>query len=232
MRARPPAPSTAPGTSIRPVAVGSRDSGTWRTAMASTTAMRGRLSRKIQRHEAAPVSHPPRNGPMAVVTPPSPAHAPMARARSAGWKAADSSARLPGVRSAPPTPWTSRAATSTSMLGAAAHTADAAANQTRPKQNTRRRPKRSPSAPPRRMSDASVRVYAVTTHWSPAKSAWRSRPRRGRATLTTVASSDATPEPRTLAASTQRPAGDEKRTSPGDPPVPLDAPTPTVMCSP
>src|SRR5438093_1995550 len=114
-------------------------------------------------------------------------------------------ARLPGASSAPPTPCSMRPAISHPSDGAAAHVADATANQTMPKLKMRRRPKRSPRAPPSRMNDASVSVYPVTTHCSPAKSAWRSAPIRGSATLTTVPSSIVMPDPRTVAASTQCP---------------------------
>ena len=60
---------------------------------------------------------------MAAATPPSPDHAPMARARSPGLKLASIIARLPGVSSAPPTPWTSRAAIRKPALGATAQRA-------------------------------------------------------------------------------------------------------------
>src|SRR5207302_10850262 len=66
----------------------------------------------------------------------------------------ETSARLPGVSSAPPTPWRIRATTSTSMLGAAPQSADAAANQTVPITNALRRPRWSPSAPPSKISEA------------------------------------------------------------------------------
>ena len=47
--------STAPGTSICPVALGSCDSGTWRTDSRSTTAPTGTLTRKMNRHDAAAI---------------------------------------------------------------------------------------------------------------------------------------------------------------------------------
>lgn len=96
------------------------------------------------------------NGPTAAATPPSPDQAPTARARSSGWKTAWISASEPGVSSAPPTPWSARAAISTPASGARPHSSEAAANHTTPITKTRRRPKRSPRAPPSRISDERV----------------------------------------------------------------------------
>ena len=150
------APSTAPSASTRPVARGSRDSGTWRHATHTTYAARGTLIRKTQRQDPISTSQPPRNGPAAVATPPRPDHAPIARARSVETNDAWIIARLPGVSSAPPTPWRAREATSTSALGASPQAREATANQTTPITKTRRRPKRSPSTPPTRMNEARV----------------------------------------------------------------------------
>ena len=115
-------------------------SGTCRAEMAITTAASGRLMKKISRQDTASISHPPRNGPIAVATPPSPDHAPMAAIRSSSANEACRMARLPGVSSAPPTPCRARAAISTSTVGATPHSSDAAANQTMPMTNTFRRP--------------------------------------------------------------------------------------------
>ena len=82
----------------------------------------------------------------------------MARARSSGWNVDWMIARLPGVSSAPPTPCSTRAATSTPTLGASPHNSDASVNHTAPIRKIRRRPKRSPSDPPIRMSDARLNV--------------------------------------------------------------------------
>ena len=57
----------------------------------------------------------------------------MARARSAGRKLASIIARLPGVRSAPPTPCTSLAATSISAFGAIAHSREAKVKRPTPR---------------------------------------------------------------------------------------------------
>ena len=58
---------------------------------------------KIRRHDTASTSQPPRKGPIAVETPASPDHAPIAAPRSSGTKTASRIARLPGVMSAAPT---------------------------------------------------------------------------------------------------------------------------------
>ena len=158
MPARASAASTAPAMSNRPCAVGSRLSGTCRLVTASTATASGRLIRKIQRQPIEPTIQPPRNGPIAPATPPSPDQAPMARGRSSAANVDWMMASEPGVSSAPPMPCSARAAISTPMLGARPHSADESANQVTPMRNTRRRPNRSPSAPPSRISPARVSV--------------------------------------------------------------------------
>src|ERR1035437_8765849 len=86
----------------------------------------GTLMKKMTRHDTASTNQPPTNGPAAATAPPKPDHRPTARARSAGAMQAEMMARLPGVSSAPPTPWRARAAMSTTAFGANPHTADAA----------------------------------------------------------------------------------------------------------
>ena len=136
----------------------SRDSGTWRRVVHATTAATGTLIRKIDRQLPASSSHPPRKGAIAADTPLNPAHVPIARVRSPGWKVASMIARLAGVISAPPIPCTARAAMSHPMPGAAAHSTDARVNQPSPARNTRRRPQRSLSEPASRISEARVSV--------------------------------------------------------------------------
>src|SRR5262245_2229738 len=194
-----------PVRSTRPVASASWDSGTCRHASSTTAAEIGRLIPKISRHDAAWMSHPPRNGPMAVATPPRPDQAPIAFPRSLGANDASRIARLPGVSSAAPTPCSARAAISTGAVGARPHSREAMANHTTPMTNTRRRPYRSPRDPPSSSSPDSVSVYAVTTHCSVARPLWKFRPIAGSAMPTTVASIAAIPEPSTVAAITQRP---------------------------
>ena len=81
---------------------------------------------------------------------------PMAPPRSAGGKAVMMTARALGVSSAPKTPCSARAATSTSIVGASAHSSDATPKPATPSENTRRSPYTSPSEPPTRISDPSV----------------------------------------------------------------------------
>ena len=102
------------------------------------------------------MSAPPMNGPAAKEIDVRPDQRPIAWPRSAGTNAPWIMARLPGVSSAAPIPWTSRATMSTSGVGASPQSSEAIANQTTPMTNTRRRPNRSPRAPPSRIREASV----------------------------------------------------------------------------
>ena len=140
MPASAPLMQTAPLTSSRGTGPGDFVSGTCRTEMASTSTASGRLMKNTSRQDTAPISHPPRNGPIAVATPPRPDHAPIAAERSSAAKDACKIARLPGVSSAPPTPCRARAAMSTPAVGATPHSSDATANHTTPIANTFRRP--------------------------------------------------------------------------------------------
>src|SRR5665213_3484516 len=214
MPASAPITSSAPGTSTRSGADSSRDSGTCRMARSSTASPMGRLMKKIHRQEATAISQPPMNGPVAEATPPRPVHAPMAWPRSSSRNDAWRMARLPGVSRAPPTPCNIRKAISVVEPGASAQAAEATVNQMTPMVKTRRRPNRSPSDPPTRRRAASVSVYPLTTHWSWAIEAWNSRPMVGSAIPTTVASTEAIPEPSTVAAITHRPAPDRYRSPP------------------
>ena len=151
----PTAPRAAPSTSKPRAASGSRDSGTCRAATSSTATATGTLIRKIHRHEALSTIQPPSSGPIAAAMPPSPAHWPITLPRSATRNEPWIIARLPGVSSAAPTPWSSRAPISWPGDWATPHSAEARANQVTPTRKTRRRPKWSPSEPPTRISEAS-----------------------------------------------------------------------------
>ena len=83
---------------------GSWLSGTCLFVTHTTTAASGRLITKISRHVTASTSQPPRKGPTAVATPPSPDQAPMAAPLSSRRKLASMMARLPGVSRAAPIP--------------------------------------------------------------------------------------------------------------------------------
>ena len=104
-------------------------------------------------------------------------------------------------------PWSTRAAISTSAVGAIPQSREAAANQIVPITKIRRRPKRSPSEPPSRIREASDRRYPLTTHCSWTSEASRSVPMVRSATLTTDPSSSVSPEPRVAAAMMPRPCG-------------------------
>src|SRR5579859_7075040 len=126
------APASAPGQSALPDSDVFRDSGTCRSVVHAVTAATGTLITKIHRQLPASSSHPPTKGAIAEDTPLNPAHVPIARVRSAGWKVASMIAKLAGVISAPPTPCTARAAMSHPIPGAVAHSTDARVNQVSP----------------------------------------------------------------------------------------------------
>ena len=92
-----------------------------RAASATTRAPTGRLNKKSQRQEAWETTQPPATGPIAPVIALAADQVPIAAPRASAEYAALMSARLPGTSSAAPTPWTARAAISSSMPGAAPH---------------------------------------------------------------------------------------------------------------
>ena len=114
------------------------------------------LIAKIQRHEAVSTSWPPISGPSTVPMPPQAVQAPTALPRSSGGNTATITASAAGVRTAPQTPWSARATTSSSIVGASAHSSEVTPKPATPKTNMRRSPKRSPSEPPIRSSEPSV----------------------------------------------------------------------------
>ena len=79
------------------------------------------------------------------------------------------------------------------------HSTEAAVKTTNPVHSIRLAPKRSPRAPAGRISAASTRVYALTTHCSPVMPPPNEAPISFTATLTTVTSSWITPNPRLVA---------------------------------
>ena len=116
----------------------------------------GTLMAKIQRHEAVSISQPPMNGPMTVAIPAHAVHDPIAPPRSLGVNAITITASALGVSSAPKMPWSARAATSVSIVGAIAQSSDATPKPATPSEKTRRSPYTSPSDPPTRISEPSV----------------------------------------------------------------------------
>ncbi len=109
-----------------------------------------------EHREAVSISQPPRNGPITVAIPAHAVHEPIAAPRSRGGKADTITASELGASSAPKIPCSTRPATSTSMLGASAHSSDATPNPATPIEKTRRSPSTSPSEPPMRMSAPSA----------------------------------------------------------------------------
>ena len=120
------------------------------------TSTSGTLMAKIQRQEAASTSWPPISGPSTVPMPPHAVQAPTALPRSSGGKVETITASAAGVRTAPATPCSARASTSSSIVGASAQNSDVTPKAPTPIANTRRSPKMSPSEPPISSSEPSV----------------------------------------------------------------------------
>ena len=116
----------------------------------------GRLIRNSQRQEAIARSSPPASGPITLAIAPNAVHVPIAAPRSSSSKVATITASELGVSSAPATPWSARAAISTPIEGASAHSSEAAPKPATPSVKMRRSPKMSPSEPPIRISEPSV----------------------------------------------------------------------------
>src|SRR5580658_3317594 len=165
----------------------------------------GTLIKKTHRHDACCTSQPPRTGPIAVVMDVKPDQVPMARPRSPLGNDTLIRARLPGTRSAPPTPCRQRAAMSCPMLGAKPHHTDAAANRMTPPAKTLRRLKRSPRDPPVSSKAARKSVYASTTHCTSPMVACKPDCNAGSATFTAVPSMKAMLEPRMATVNTHEP---------------------------
>ena len=83
-----------------------------RGASSMITRTRGRLSRKINRHDPTWISQPPTTGPIAAKTVVQADQVPMARPRSCSGKDPDRMESPCGISSAAPTPWIARAAIS------------------------------------------------------------------------------------------------------------------------
>ena len=93
---------------------------------------------------------------MTVAIPAHAVHVPIARPRSSGGNVAMMMAKALGASSAPAMPCSARAAMSTVIEGASAHSSDVTPKPAAPSENTRRSPYRSLSDPPTRMSEPSV----------------------------------------------------------------------------
>ncbi len=154
----PPVTSTAPGTSRLPLSP-ARSSLSTNAAAARTSTPTGTLTSSTQRQDSVSVSTPPTKPPAAPPPAPTAVQVPMARAR-AGPSGTEvvSRVRVEGARTAAPTPWTARAASSCQGSRARPPARLAAVNRPSPKRKTRLRPKRSPARPPSSMNPAKVRL--------------------------------------------------------------------------
>ncbi len=142
-KARPPTATIAtpaPSQSNRADASPALLSATWRNAT-SARITSGTLIRKAARHVTMSTSSPPTTGPISPVAAAAAAHSPMARDRCT-WSAnvAVMIASEPGTSSAPAAPWSRRATTSSSSVGARPHSTEVIPKPVSPIANSRRRP--------------------------------------------------------------------------------------------
>jgi hypothetical protein len=155
-------PNAAPVTSARPrtsrAVSGPKLSSTRASTSGISASPIGTLTQKIHAHAVPSAIAPPTSGPPSVARPVTLKKIPSADARRSGGNAALTIARASGMTSAPPAPWTARAAISQPAFGASPHAADAVTNSARPAVKTRLRPKRSPSADPVMSSTAKLRL--------------------------------------------------------------------------
>jgi hypothetical protein len=116
----------------------------------------GILTNRTHRQDSVEVSTPPRIDPAA---PPAPATAlqiPSAQGRRSGANVVTMIVKVAGDSSAPPMPWTARAAVSQAESCATPPARLATVKSPRPNRNTRRRPNRSAARPPRSRNPANV----------------------------------------------------------------------------
>ncbi len=120
-----------------------------RGASTAATTPKGTLMNSTQRQETASVSTPPRIRPTPKPAEDMPANSESARTRAlVSVKVLLSSAIALGPAMAAPTPWTTRAASSSTPVVARPPASEARVKIRMPAVNRRRRPNRSPSRPP------------------------------------------------------------------------------------
>ena len=129
---RPEIDMAKPGMSSRGAA-GSLDSGTSQWPASSAAATNGRLTRKTAFQLACSISQPPATGPMAMPRPDTPAHTPIAFARSSAGKTAVMIDSVEGMMKAPPTPIRARVAISIAGEVASAERPEPRPKTARPK---------------------------------------------------------------------------------------------------
>jgi hypothetical protein len=114
----------------------------------------GTFRKNTDPHPRCSTIRPPTVGPRASARPDMPAHRPIALARSWGGNVTVMMESVPGMSSAPPTPWSARKPISHEVEGESAHPNDASVNRARPPKNIFFRPYRSPRIPPVSRSEA------------------------------------------------------------------------------
>jgi hypothetical protein len=141
------------------------------------------------RQPAVSTRTPPSEGPVAAATAPVAAHSAVAVARFSAGNSGSISPSEVGTTIAAPTAWSTRAAITSSTLGATATSADAARNAQRPTKNIFRRPTRSATLPAGTSSAANTMLYAFRIQDRSASDAsGNDRSMSGNAMLTIVAS--------------------------------------------
>ena len=163
-RPKPMAEVSTPSTST-PLSAGlPRVCGTHAAIPASTSSPNGRLTQKIQRHDAYSVKTPPSSGPRAAMPLMTAPQMPKAAARSLPWKSEFTDDRVDGNTSAPPTPWTVREAMREPGPDAVAASRDPPTKRTTPVAKVVRRPIRSPRRPAPSRRAAKMTLYMALTH--------------------------------------------------------------------
>ncbi len=170
-------------------ASGSLESGMTRAAPIAARAATGAIAMKMAAQLKCSSSQPPTIGPIAMATPPTAPHSPIARARSVRpVNTLAISDRVAGNVIAAPRPITDRAAMSCPGLVTKPPARLAAPNTASPATSNRLRPNRSDRLPKVSSNAANTRLNASTTHcsWVVVACSWRTR--AGSATFTRVVS--------------------------------------------
>ena len=149
----------------------------------------GTLIRKIQCQDATSTSQPPRVGPISGPISPGIATKLMACKNFSRGKVRNTTKRPTGSSSAPPSPWSTRAATSWVRLCDSAQNTEPATKKTMARKYTRRAPNRSATQPDAGISIAMASEYATTTDCMRSGLSPRLCAMAGSAVLTMVASS-------------------------------------------
>ena len=195
---RKPDRSNAPGGGTRPAGMNSM-------LIAAPSRATGRLIRKIQCQEATSTSQPPSEGPISGPISPGMAMKPMARRNCSRGKARSTASRPTGINSAPPSPCTTREATSAPRLWEIAHSKEPRANSAIASRYILRVPNRSAIQPEAGISMAMVSEYATTTDCIRSGLSPRLAAMAGSAVLTMVASSVCMKNPMATSHSRLRP---------------------------